>query len=113
MESTVEYVKAWQCIGCGKIEAPQTCVGICRDVRVEFVYVADYEAALAQGDEARRQVATLEGIVRQLATITPREGEWERSYRALQVRARAALARYAELTGEAARSSATAAPERR
>ena len=118
MESKAEYVKAWQCIGCGKIEAPQTCVGICRDVRVEFVYVADYEAALASGDEARRHVAVLEGIVRQFATITPRDGEWERSYRALQVRARAALARYVELAGEtppagsqAAASTRAAPPE--
>jgi len=31
-------VKAWQCIGCGKIDAPQTCIGICQDCRVEFVY---------------------------------------------------------------------------
>ncbi|MCC7040252.1 MAG: hypothetical protein IT516_08075 [Burkholderiales bacterium] len=104
MESTIEYVKAWQCIGCGKIEAPQTCVGICRDVRVEFVYAADYEAALARVEEVRAHVATLEGIVRQLATITPRDGEWERSYRALQARARQALARYVELAGDPPRS---------
>ena len=32
-----EYVKAWQYIGCGKIEAPQTCVGICQDREVELV----------------------------------------------------------------------------
>jgi uracil-DNA glycosylase len=28
------YVKAWQCVGCGKIEAPQTCIGICQDRKV-------------------------------------------------------------------------------
>lgn len=43
-----EYVKAWQCIGCGKIEAPQTCIGVCRDQRVEFVYSSDYEDLLVQ-----------------------------------------------------------------
>ena len=110
MESKVDYVKAWQCIGCGKIEAPQTCVGICRDVRVEFVYAADYEAALARVDATQEHLATLEGIVRQLATITPRDGEWERSYRALQERARTAFARYVALTGA---SSPPDAPERR
>ncbi len=87
-----DYVKAWQCIGCGKIEAPQTCVGICQDRRVEFVYATDYEEALARTDEAQQRVTMLEAIVRQLATIVPRDGEWERSYRALQQRARKALA---------------------
>lgn len=87
-----DYVKAWQCIGCGKIEAPQTCVGICQDRRVEFVYASDYEEALARADDERQRAATLEAIVRQLATIMPRDGEWERSYRALQDRARQVLA---------------------
>lgn len=90
--TVTDYVKAWQCIGCGKIEAPQTCVGICQDRRVEFVYASDYEEALARVDDARQRAATLEAIVRQLATIMPRDGEWERSYRALQDRARQALA---------------------
>jgi hypothetical protein len=42
------YVKAWQCIGCGKIEAPQTCIGVCQDRKVEFVYAFEHEEALAQ-----------------------------------------------------------------
>lgn len=103
-----EYVKAWQCIGCGKIEAPQTCVGICQDRRVEFVYASDYEEALARTDEVRQRVTTLEAIVRQLATIVPRDGEWERSYRALQERARKALAEHQGTTGEQAPSGASA-----
>jgi hypothetical protein len=73
-----ERLKAWQCIGCGRIEGPQTCIGICQDRKVEFVYAAEYEELAA--------------LVTQLARATPREGEWERSYRALQARARALLA---------------------
>ena len=84
-----EYVKAWQCIGCGKIEAPQTCVGICQDRKVEFVYAHDHREAMAR---AQIQVAAMESLVRQIASTTPRQGEWERSYRALQERARHALA---------------------
>jgi hypothetical protein len=42
-----DYVKAWQCIGCGKIEAPQICIGICQDRKVQFVYADEYERALA------------------------------------------------------------------
>jgi hypothetical protein len=48
-----DYVKAWQCIGCGKIEAPQTCVGVCQNRKVEFVYAFEHEAALARLEVAR------------------------------------------------------------
>jgi len=86
-----EHVKAWQCIGCGKIEAPQTCVGICQDRKVEFVYADEHEAALLQLDIALSQAQVFEVLLRQLASTTPHEGEWERSYRALQQRARRIL----------------------
>ena len=90
-----EYVKAWQCIGCGKIEAPQTCVGVCQDRKVEMVYAHEHRAAVAL---AQTQASALETLVRQIAWTTPREGEWERSYRALQERARQALAEAAVVT---------------
>ena len=85
----LEFVKAWQCIGCGKIEAPQTCVGVCQDRKVELMYAHEHLAAMAG---AHAQKSALESLVRQIASTTPRDGEWERSYRALQKRARLALA---------------------
>ena len=85
----VERVKAWQCIGCGKIEAPQTCVGICQDRKVEFVYASEHDEAFAS---MRQKLKALEILARQLAYTTPRDGEWERSYLALQKLARQALA---------------------
>lgn len=87
-----EVLKAWQCIGCGRVEAPQTCVGVCEDRRVEFVRAGDYDALEARLREAERRAQSLEGLVRQLLMTTPREGAWERSYRALQQRARALIA---------------------
>jgi hypothetical protein len=83
---TAERFKAWQCIGCGKIESPQPCIGVCRDRDAVFVDATDY-------DHLFGEVEILRAIARDLATITPREGEWERSYRALQARARKALHR--------------------
>ncbi|MCC6535698.1 MAG: hypothetical protein IT531_24365 [Burkholderiales bacterium] len=47
-----DYVDAWQCIGCGRIEAPQNCIGVCQDRKVQFVYAGDYE-------QARRALAQL------------------------------------------------------
>lgn len=90
----MEPMKAWQCVGCGRIEASETCIGICHDVPVELVHASEYRKALADADAARKRSGELESLVRQLALITPREGEWERSYRALQTRARELLGRY-------------------
>jgi hypothetical protein len=87
-----EYVKAWQCIGCGKIEAPQTCVGICQDRKVEFVYASEHEQALGALAHAARRADAMAQLLRRLANTTPRGDGWERSYRALQAQARSTLA---------------------
>lgn len=79
-----EYVQAWHCIGCGRIESPQTCLGICQDKKVEFVFAAEHEQVLAR-------VQRLEALLRRIAWSTPRAGEWERSYRMLQAEARRVL----------------------
>ena len=91
-----DTVKAWQCVGCGKIEAPQTCIGVCQDRKVEFVYAAEHAAALTELTRARRQTELLASVVRGLAVTNPRQGGWEHSYRALQARSRAALAAIAD-----------------
>jgi hypothetical protein len=86
-----EYVKAWQCIGCGKIEAPQTCIGVCQDRRVEFVYASDHKELLAQLRATRRHALAASAVLRRLASTTPHDREWERSYRAIQEQARRVL----------------------
>lgn len=82
-------MNAWQCIGCGRIEAAQTCVGICQDRKVQLVYADEHERALAA---ARRQASVLEAFVRRLACTRPHEDHWEHSYRVMQEQARALLA---------------------
>ena len=80
-----DILKVWQCIGCGRIDHPQPCVGICQDRKTELVAAADYRRS-----EAR--VAELEALLRRMVRTTPRAGEWERSWRALQQEAAALLA---------------------
>ena len=92
-----ESISAWQCIGCGRIEAPQTCIGICQDRRVEFVYAAAHAQTVAELAAAKNERDALLALVRRLALSRPREGEWERSYRALQMQARDALRGFAAL----------------
>ncbi len=86
-----EYLKAWQCIGCGKIEAPQTCIGVCQDRRVEFVYAADHKELLAQLRASERHAHAACALLRRLASTKPHDREWERSYRVIQEQARRVL----------------------
>ncbi len=85
-------VEAWRCIGCGRIEAPRPCIGVCEDRKVRLVDAADLEAALARLRDAEARIAALEGLVRRLAQTRPRAGAWEQSYRVLQDEAQRALA---------------------
>ena len=87
-----ERITAWECIGCGRIEGARPCLGICQDRKMDFVYAAEYDATLAELVRARARNDVLAGLLRQLAHTTPRNGEWERTYLALQERARRCLA---------------------
>jgi len=86
-----ERIAAWQCIGCGRIEGAQPCVGVCEDRRTEFVYASDHDAVITELAASRQQVEALAVLVRQIAHTTPRAGECERTWRALQARAQQAL----------------------
>jgi hypothetical protein len=74
---TVETIKVWQCVGCGRIDHPQPCVGICRDQKAEYVNAIDYRKA--------------EALLRRIAFTNPKPGETEAAWRALQRDARALL----------------------
>ena len=79
-----DFIAAWQCIGCGRIEVPETCVGICENEPVQLVYASEHRRVISLLEEARGQRHALETIVRRLAHSTPHPGEWEHSWRALQ-----------------------------
>ena len=78
-------MKVWQCIGCGKIDSDATCIGICQDKATYIVSAADYDEVKAELDELRL-------LLQQMVHTTPRNGEWERAYRAAQRRAGELLA---------------------
>ncbi|CAG0984972.1 hypothetical protein BURK1_01950 [Burkholderiales bacterium] len=87
-----ETIKAWQCIGCGRIEGPQNCIGVCRDRKVEFVYAAELVEAQERLTRAIEDAAALRAFLRRLSGTTPRDGRWEASYRSMQEHAKALLA---------------------
>ena len=78
-------ITAWECIGCGRIEGAQPCLGICQDRKVEFVYADEHAKVLAQ-------LQRMTAFVQQLAWLHPHDDAWEKSFRALQQRARRVLA---------------------
>lgn len=86
-----EYIKAWECIGCGRLEAQQTCLGICQDRPVQLVYASAYEDIAAENRLLEQRVAQLEALVRALVGTLPRAGQWEASFLALQKQGRRVL----------------------
>jgi hypothetical protein len=88
----VDTITAWRCIGCGRLEAPQNCIGVCHDRKVELVGAWDYAEAIVQLEEANERIAKLEALVVKLAHTTPRESAWKDSYLALQAQASKLLA---------------------
>ncbi len=91
MPARSERITAWLCIGCGRIEGAQPCVGICEDRKTEFVYASDHDAVMAELAASRQQAEALAALVRQIAHTTPHTGECERTWSALQARARQVL----------------------
>ncbi len=83
-----ETIKAWQCIGCGRLEAPQDCIGVCEYRKVEVVGAHDHANALHALEQAEERIAALEGVIATLARVTPHEGAWKECYLALQADAR-------------------------
>jgi hypothetical protein len=86
-----ETITAWQCIGCGRLESPQNCIGVCQDRKVEVVSARDCAEVLSALEDAYERIAMLEAFLRRLARIVPREGRSEETYRALQAEARKLL----------------------
>jgi hypothetical protein len=88
-DERVEFATTWWCAGCGGIDARQPCLGICVWRPVEWVnptrYSEERACALAQLDTERR----LRRLLRRIAFVTPRVGQWERCWRLLKAQAQA------------------------
>ncbi|PKM05270.1 MAG: hypothetical protein CVV15_11375 [Gammaproteobacteria bacterium HGW-Gammaproteobacteria-5] len=86
-----EPIVAWQCIGCGKLDAPQTCIGVCEDRKVELLPAHHYADAMAQLGEAREALVQWHNLAYRLLQTTPHNDAWQLSYRAFQAQMRALL----------------------
>jgi hypothetical protein len=85
-------VTAWWCAGCGRIEAPQPCLGVCVRRPVDYVAAAEHDRVLAERADAQHAEEALAAAARQAAWITPRPGHAAEAWAALHWRAEHALA---------------------
>lgn len=83
-EADAERLTAWRCVGCGKVEAPQPCIGVCSDRKVELVDARVYDRALTRIGQLEAERDHLLEFIRMMARNKPHEGCWEPSYRHLQ-----------------------------
>ncbi len=87
-----DYIQAWQCIGCGKIEAPQPCIGVCRDRKILMVGKDEHEQVLQRLHELEGEIEAMRRLLVQWAWSFPNADAWEHSYRVFQSKAKALLA---------------------
>ncbi|HEU4973567.1 MAG TPA: hypothetical protein VFT50_00650 [Baekduia sp.] len=88
----VEVVPAWGCPSCGRVDAPQPCLGVCIRRPVLMVDAARVAAAREESERLAERDGVLTAVVRMLATVRPRPGQEARTREALRERAREALA---------------------
>ena len=83
-------VTVWRCQDCGGVDAPQPCIDVCLWHPADWVDAASYESERSRAASDRQLEQSLAALVRTLASATPRAGQWERSWRALQSQAQLA-----------------------
>jgi hypothetical protein len=91
-----ERLSALFCIGCGRIDVPEPCVGACDERVVDLVLGKDHDEAQAQVGKAIQQAAMLREVLVQLVSKTPEPrapmpDDWAETHHALQEQARSAL----------------------
>lgn len=90
-EEPAERATTWWCAECGGIDAPQPCLGICIWRPVDWVNANLYEQqrtrALAELDTEQ----SLRLLLRRIASVTPRPGQWEGNWRAVEIQVRQTL----------------------
>ncbi len=89
--SPAQTVTVWRCQDCGGLDAPQECIDVCIWRPADWVDAASYEAERSRAARDREVEQSLAGLLRRLAFATPRDRQWERSWRAFQAQARLAL----------------------
>jgi hypothetical protein len=90
-DEPAEGATTWWCAACGGIDAPQPCLGICIWRPIDWVNAKLCGQERTRALVEREMEVCLRLPLRRAASVTPREGHWERGYRVLQAEARESL----------------------
>jgi hypothetical protein len=90
-DEEVPTATAWWCPACDGLGAPQPCLGICVWRLVDWVRAEDYEREHERVDALLVAEAALRRLLRQVRSVTPREGRWEAAWQAFSAGARQTL----------------------
>ena len=91
-----ERLSALFCIGCGRIDVPEPCVGDCDERMVDLVLAKDHDEARAYVGTAVQHAAGLRELLLQLVSTvpepsTPIPNDWAETHRTLREQARSVL----------------------
>ena len=74
MPESGDVVTTWACDSCGRVEAPQPCIGVCIRPETPMVDATEHATVLAQAETVWRELERLAPPLRLLAWATPRPG---------------------------------------
>jgi hypothetical protein len=89
----IEVIEAWGCPRCGRIDAPQPCLGICIRRPGTVADAREYRELAPRAERAAAADQALSGLARLILAVTPRPGREDATIAAVRARARHALDR--------------------
>jgi len=69
---SIQSISAWRCTGCGRIEAPQPCLGVCHDEAVELVSADEFNALRERYRRVARDNARMRALLVRIRSTRPR-----------------------------------------
>jgi hypothetical protein len=92
-EPDIAVIEAWGCPRCGRIDAPQPCLGVCVRRPGAVADASEYRRFAERSEQLAPDDGALTGLARLLATVTPRPGHEESTVMTVRARARDLLDR--------------------
>jgi hypothetical protein len=89
------------CVGCGSMREFESCVGTCRERKLELVSGGDYDELATAAAAWRIRIRELLPVVEKLVSAEPRQPDWRGLYESLRERTRLVL----RAAGQSARAA--------
>lgn len=89
----VDVIEGWGCPRCGRVDAPQPCLGICVRRPGLVADIAEYREYAAQAQRTAEVDRTLSAFVHVVGGVHPRPGREQQTVESLRARARTLLER--------------------